>query len=47
MSQACCRFVQMVKSRTPKVTFYSDEAKCMLMESGKDFEAVFHSGKSE
>lgn len=34
----------MVKSKTPKVTYFSDEAKCMLMESEQDFEAVFYSG---
>ena len=36
----------MVKSKTPKVTYFSDQAKCMLMESEDDFEAVFYSGKS-
>lgn len=35
----------MVKSKTPKVTYFSDQAKCMLMESSEeDFEAVFYTG---
>ena len=36
----------MVKSKTPKVTYFSDQAKCMLMESEEHFEAVFYSGKN-
>ncbi|XP_067945471.1 serine/threonine-protein kinase PLK4-like, partial [Watersipora subatra] len=38
------RFIKMVKSKTPKVTYFSDQAKCMLMESAEEFEAVFYSG---
>lgn len=38
------RFVQMVRGKTPKVTFYSDLAKCQLMETLEDFEAVFYKG---
>ncbi|KAF6040930.1 PLK4 [Bugula neritina] len=38
------RFIRMVKSKTPKVTYFSDQAKCMLMESAEDFEAIFYSG---
>lgn len=41
------QFVQLVRSKTPKVTLYSDQAKCMLMENGPnpDFEACFYSGE--
>lgn len=38
------RFISTVKSKTPKVTYFSDKSKCMLMESGQDFEAVFYQG---
>ena len=41
------RFVKLVRSKTPKVTLYTQRAKCMLMENGPnaDFEAVFYDGK--
>ncbi|KAK6620461.1 hypothetical protein RUM44_006862 [Polyplax serrata] len=40
------RFVNLVKAKTPKITFYSDQAKCLLMEnSPEDFEVLFYSGK--
>lgn len=41
-------YVDMVRSRTPKVITYSDEAKCMLMENGPnaDYESSFYNGKS-
>lgn len=38
------RFVQMVRGKTPKVTFYSDRAKCQLMETLEDFEMVLYKG---
>lgn len=40
------RFVRLVSSKTPKVTLYTDRAKCMLMENSPDadFEAVFYHG---
>lgn len=38
------RFVGLVKSKTPKVTYYSNQAKCALMESMEDFEACFYEG---
>uniref|UniRef100_A0A182QEU8 Serine/threonine-protein kinase PLK4 n=1 Tax=Anopheles farauti TaxID=69004 RepID=A0A182QEU8_9DIPT len=38
------RFVQMVKAKTPKITLYSDKAKCQLMETMRDFEANFYDG---
>jgi len=34
----------MVKIVTPKVTYFSDQAKCMLMEAPQTFEAVFYQG---
>lgn len=41
----CCRFVELVKSKTGKVTIYSDRAKCVLMEnSPPNFEANFYNG---
>lgn len=45
--QFASQFVQLVRSKTPKVTLYSDQAKCMLMENAPnpDFEACFYSGK--
>uniref|UniRef100_A0A182MRM6 Serine/threonine-protein kinase PLK4 n=1 Tax=Anopheles culicifacies TaxID=139723 RepID=A0A182MRM6_9DIPT len=38
------RFVNMVKAKTPKVTLYSDKAKCQLMETMRDFEVIFYDG---
>lgn len=38
------RFVQMVRAKTPKVTFYSELAKCQLMENLKDFEMFLYKG---
>lgn len=45
--QYASQFVQLVRSKTPKVTLYSDQAKCMLMENAPnpDFEACFYSGE--
>jgi polo-like kinase 4 len=34
----------MVRGKTPKVTFYSDRAKCQLMETLEDFEMVLYKG---
>nr|XP_019933307.2 serine/threonine-protein kinase PLK4 [Aedes albopictus] len=42
--QYAARFVQMVKAKTPKITYYSEKAKCQLMETLKDYEASFYSG---
>lgn len=46
--QYAAHFVSLVRSKTPKVTIYSDQAKCMMMENGPspDFEACFYNGKS-
>lgn len=40
------RFVKLVKSKTPKVTYHSEQAKCILMENSPDpdFEAHFYHG---
>ncbi|XP_025204259.1 serine/threonine-protein kinase PLK4 [Melanaphis sacchari] len=38
------QFVKLIASKTAKVVFYSDEAKCLLMEDGKAFEAHFYNG---
>lgn len=40
------RFVKLVQAKTPKVTFYSEQAKCLLMENSpdNDFEALFYTG---
>ncbi|XP_071452732.1 serine/threonine-protein kinase PLK4 [Hetaerina americana] len=40
------RFINLVKAKTPKVTFYSEKAKCLLMENfpDPDFEVCFYEG---
>ncbi|KAF5276849.1 hypothetical protein FQA39_LY06401 [Lamprigera yunnana] len=38
------QFVDLVKAKTPKVTYYSDKAKCFLMENLNDFEIMFYNG---
>lgn len=38
------RFVQLVRAKTPKVTYYSLLAKCQLMETLADFEMCFYAG---
>ncbi|XP_059608111.1 serine/threonine-protein kinase PLK4 [Phlebotomus argentipes] len=38
------RFVDLVRQKTPKVTFYSTQAKCQLMESLVDCELTFYDG---
>ncbi|KFB45550.1 serine/threonine protein kinase [Anopheles sinensis] len=38
------RFVNMVKAKTPKITLYSEMAKCQLMETLQDYEVVFYDG---
>lgn len=41
------RLIYKVKTRTPKVTLYTDQAKCMLMENAPnpDFTAEFYDGR--
>lgn len=38
------RFVQMVQAKTPKITFYSEIAKCQLMENLQEFEMCLYKG---
>lgn len=38
------QFVKLIASKTAKIVFYSDKAKCLLMEDGKSFEAHFYNG---
>lgn len=38
------QFVKLIASKTAKVVFYNDKAKCLLMEDGRSFEAHFYSG---
>jgi hypothetical protein len=38
------RFVTLVRSRMAKIVLYTPDAKCSLMETGVDFEAVFLCG---
>uniref|UniRef100_K7FLW5 Serine/threonine-protein kinase PLK4 n=1 Tax=Pelodiscus sinensis TaxID=13735 RepID=K7FLW5_PELSI len=44
--QYAAKFVQLVRSKTPKVTFYTRYAKCMLMENSPvaDVEVCFYDG---
>jgi polo-like kinase 4 len=41
------RFVNLVRSRTPKITLYAKKAKCMMMlnQPAPDFETVFYDGE--
>ena len=39
------RFTSLVRAKTPKITLYTRQAKCYLMEnSARDFEAYFYAG---
>ncbi|CAF3668461.1 unnamed protein product [Adineta steineri] len=38
------KFVTLVRSRVPKIILYTSDAKCSLMETGVDFEAIFLCG---
>ncbi|KAM4834180.1 serine/threonine-protein kinase PLK4 isoform 2-T2 [Thomomys bottae] len=44
--QYVSRFVQLVRSKTPKITYFTRYAKCILMENspGADFEVWFYDG---
>ena len=46
--QYASKFVQLVKSKTPKVTLYTKYAKVMLMENfpNADLEVCFYDGES-
>lgn len=45
--QYATKFVQLVKSKTPKVTLFTKFAKCMLMENtpNADLEVCFYDGE--
>ena len=45
--QYASQFVGLVRAKTPKVTLYTDLAKCMLMENpgSPDYEACFFDGE--
>lgn len=38
------RFVEMVRAKTPKITYYSSQARCQLMENLQEFEMNFYDG---
>jgi polo-like kinase 4 len=38
------KFMKMVRSRTPKVTLHTDEAKCILYDTSPDFEVFYYNG---
>lgn len=40
------RFVEMVQTKTPKITLYTEKAKCVLMENkpDPDFEVIYYEG---
>ncbi|XP_040822962.1 serine/threonine-protein kinase PLK4 isoform X1 [Ochotona curzoniae] len=44
--QYASRFVQLVRSKSPKITYFTKYAKCVLMENspGADFEVWFYDG---
>ena len=45
--QYVAEFVGVVRSKTPKVTLYTDRAKCTLMENGPnpDYQVYFYDGE--
>lgn len=45
--QYASRFVQLVRSKSPKITYFTRYAKCVLMENspGADCEVWFYDGK--
>jgi len=43
--QYAARFINLVKASTPKMTLYTSQAKCYVMENeGRDFEMYFYNG---
>ena len=40
----CARYVNIVSAKTHKITYYTDEAKCVLMEVNSYFEVYFNNG---
>ena len=45
--QYAAKFVNVLRSKTPKITYYTSLAKCMLMENSPkaNFEVLFYDGK--
>lgn len=39
------RFIQLVRAKTPKITYYSPKGKCDLMENLENFELTFYEGE--
>lgn len=39
------RFIQLVRAKTPKITYYSPKGKCDLMENLENFELTFYNGE--
>lgn len=39
------RFIQLVRAKTPKITYYSPKGKCDLMENLENFELSFYDGE--
>lgn len=39
------RFIELVRNKTPKITLFTNMAKCQLMESLTEFEAYFYAGE--
>lgn len=39
------RFIELVRNKTPKVTLFTNLAKCQLMETLTEFEAYFYAGQ--
>lgn len=39
------RFIQLVRAKTPKITYYSSKGKCDLMENLENFEITFYDGE--
>lgn len=45
--EKAARYVDMVKSKTPKLTLYTAKAKCLLMENTPqpDFQVIYYDGR--
>lgn len=39
------RFIELVRAKTPKITYYSPQGKCDLMENLENFELSFYEGE--
>lgn len=45
--ERAAQYVNMVKSKTPKITLYTTKAKCLLMENTPepDFQVIYYDGR--